>query len=248
VKVNLDKEARVNYVLPAEFSKVAALDFQGLAADFQLLQGIFFIGEKIERSELIDTADWDYFTRIIKVVIKLDPYFYDTYHLATGMLTWGSGRYQDAIDILEMARQFNPDDYRFPYHIGFIYFYFLNDAQKGAQYFELASRVPGAPPILASLASRLAYYKGNYKFAIDLLQYHQRKYFKSLGSKIESPALPAGIIKYKTQTGMWHIINFAIYQENGLCNIVFIERNIDGFKEVNLTLEERESIKYAIIL
>jgi tetratricopeptide (TPR) repeat protein len=169
-KNQLDSNVRVNYVLPAEFSKVAALDFEGLAADFQLLQGIFFIGDKIERSELIDTDDWDYFTRIIKVVISLDPYFYDTYHLATGMLTWGSGRYEDAIDILETARHFNPKDYRFPYHIGFIYFYFLDDAQKGAQYFELASRIPDAPPLLASLASRLAYYKGNYKFSIDLLE------------------------------------------------------------------------------
>ena len=169
-KKKLDGQARVNYVLPVEFSRVAALDFQGLAADFQLLQGIFFIGDKIDRQEEITAADWDYFTRIIKAVIRLDPYFYDTYHLATGMLTWGSGRFQDAIEILRYAQEFNPDDYRFPYHIGFIYFYFLNDAQKGAQYFELASRIPGSPPILASLASRLAYYKGNYAFAINLLE------------------------------------------------------------------------------
>lgn len=170
-KGELDNHARVNYVLPVEFSRVAALDFQGLAADFQLLQGVFFVGDKIERQEKITAVDWDYFTRIIKAVVDLDPYFYDTYHFSTGMLTWGSGRFQDAIDILKTGRRFNPDDYRFPYHIGFIYFYFLHDAQKGAQYFELASRIPGAPPILASLASRLAYYKGNYKFAINLLEH-----------------------------------------------------------------------------
>jgi len=169
-KADLDRQARINYVLPAEFSRIAALDFQGLAADFQLLQGIFFIGDKIEHAEKITPTDWDYFTRIINAVIHLDPYFYDTYHFATGMLTWGSGRFHDAIDILDYGRKFSPDDFRFPYHIGFIYFYFLHDAQKGAQYFELASRIPGAPPILASLASRLAYYKGNYKFSIDLLQ------------------------------------------------------------------------------
>ena len=170
VKGELDRQARVNYILPVEFSRVAALDFQGLAADFQLLQGIFFVGDKIDRAEKITAVDWDYFTRIINAVIRLDPFFYDTYHFATGMLTWGSGRFQDAIDVLNYGRKYNPDDYRFPYHIGFIYYYFLHDAQKGAQYFELASRIPGAPPILASLASRLAYYKGNYKFSIDLLQ------------------------------------------------------------------------------
>lgn len=169
VKRELDRGVRVDYVLPAEFSRAAALDFQGLAADFQLLQAIFFIGEKIERQVQITDAEWDYFIRIIKAVIKLDPYFYDTYHLATGILTWGVGRFQDAIDILETAHQFNPDDFRFPYHIGFIHFYFLNDAKKGAQYLEIASRSPDAPPLMASLASRLAYYKGNYQFSIDLL-------------------------------------------------------------------------------
>ncbi len=170
LKDNLDQDTQVNYVLPVEFSRAAALDFQGLAADFQLLQGIFFIGEKIERQVQITDAEWDYFTLIIKAVIKLDPYFYDTYHLATGILTWGVGRFQDAIDILETARKFNPEDFRYPYQIGFIYFYFLNDAQKGAQYLELASRLPDAPPLLASLASRLAYYKGNYEFSINLLE------------------------------------------------------------------------------
>jgi len=169
-KGELNRQSRINYVLPAEFSRVAALDFEGLAADFQLLQGIFFIGDKIDREEKITAVDWDYFTRIINAVIKLDPYFYDTYHFSTGMLTWGSGRFQDAINILKYGQKFNKDDYRFPYHIGFIYFYFLHDVQKGAQYFEFASRIPDAPPILASIASRLAYYGGNYSFSINLLK------------------------------------------------------------------------------
>ena len=66
MKSNLDAKVRVNYVLPAEFTRIAALDWKGLAADFQLLQAIFFIGEKIERQEPIEEADLDYFVRIIK--------------------------------------------------------------------------------------------------------------------------------------------------------------------------------------
>lgn len=170
LKNNLNRHAGINFVLPAEFSQVIALDFQGIAADIQLLQGIFFIGDKIERQAVITAEDWDYFTRIINAVIKLDPYFYDTYHFSTGVLTWGAGRFVDAVDILKYGRQFNPDDFRFPYHIGFIYFYFLDDATQGAQYLELASRIPDSPPILATLAARLAYYKGNYAFSVELLQ------------------------------------------------------------------------------
>lgn len=166
----LDSEITVNYILPVKFIRAAALDFQGLVADFQLLKGIFFVGEKIEQQKIISDDEWDYFTRLIKTVTQLDPYFYDTYHFATGTLTWGAGRFQDAIDILDYGRQYHPDDFRFPFHIGFAYFYFLEDAKKGSQYLEVASRMPDAPPFIASLAARLAYYKGNYQFSIDLLQ------------------------------------------------------------------------------
>lgn len=206
MKGKLGNEARVNYVLPAELTRATALDFQGLAADFQLLQGIFFIGEKLERQVLVTDNEWDYFIRIIKAVTKLDPYFYDTYHLATGILTWGVGRFQEAIEILETARQFNPNDYRFPYQIGFIHFYFLKDAKKGAQYLALASKLPGAPPFLASLAARLAYYKGNYDFSIKLLEHmlvderspEIRKYYqKRLDALQGALALEKAVQEYK---------------------------------------------------
>jgi tetratricopeptide (TPR) repeat protein len=210
MKSALDAKVQVNYVLPAEFSQIVALDWQGLAADFQLLQAIFFIGEKIERQDPIEDAEWDHFVRIIKTVIQLDPYFYDTYHLASGMLTWGVGRFEDAIEILEVAREYNPDDYRFPYQIGFIYFYFLEDAEKGAYYLEIASRLPEAPPLMASLASRLSYYTGNYEFSINLLErmliaernpairgYYQKR-LDALGRAL---ALEKAVFRFKQEQG-----------------------------------------------
>jgi tetratricopeptide (TPR) repeat protein len=169
-KRTLNSGVTVNYTLPVEFYCAAALDFQGLVADLQLLKAIFFVGEKLQQQETISDAEWDYVMRIIKIATRLDPYFYDTYHFAVNNLSWGAGRYQDAVDILKVGQKYNPDDYRFPFYIGFNYFYFLQDAKKGAQYLEVASRFPDAPPLMASLASRLAYYKGNYQFSIELLE------------------------------------------------------------------------------
>jgi tetratricopeptide (TPR) repeat protein len=226
MKSNLDAKVRVNYVLPAEFSRIVALDWQGLAADFQLLQAIFFIGEKIERQEPIEEAEWDYFVRIIRAVIQLDPYFYDTYHLASGMLTWGAGRFEDAIEILEVAREYNPDNYRFPFQIGFIYFYFLQDAEKGAYYLEIASRQPDAPPLMASLASRLSYYAGNYEFSINLLE-------RMLGSE-RSPAIRGYYQKRLDALRRALALEKAIYrfkQEHGSLPADFPSLVIEGYLE-----------------
>lgn len=168
-KKSLSSDLALYYVMPEGFLSASTFEFKGLAADFELLKAIFFVGEKIQNNQTLTDAEWRYFTDRIHGVVSLDPYFYDTYHLANGMLNWGAGRHREAISILEVGRKYNSDDFRFAYHIGFIYYYFLQDFEKGAQYLELASRAPGAPPIIATLASRLGYYRGNYMFSIALL-------------------------------------------------------------------------------
>lgn len=169
-KNRLNKRVRVNYVMPTEFTQAMALDFQGLAADLQLLQAIFFIGDKIEKQEMVTLEDWDYFIELIDAVTDLDPYFWDPYYFASALLAWGPKNYPAAIMFLEKALKYRPDDVRIPFHLGFYYFYFLNDHEKAAEYMAIAAKKTDASPILATLASRFAYYAGNYEFSIDLLR------------------------------------------------------------------------------
>ena len=86
-KAKIDQQTRIDFVLPSSFTRIAALDFKGLAADFQFLQIVFFMGEKIEKSEQITSADWDHFKRVIWAVTDLDPYFADVYYFAASFLT-----------------------------------------------------------------------------------------------------------------------------------------------------------------
>lgn len=169
-KDSLDQQVEVRYVLPASFTNIASLDFKGLAADFQFLQANFFIGEKIERGEKITLEDWAYFKRIILAVTDLDPYFFDPYYFAGGMLAWGPHLYEDAIDILKKGMKYRPNERRLPLTIGFYYFYFLNDSQRGAEYIAKAAKIPGAPPYYATLAARLSYYAGEYEASVVLLK------------------------------------------------------------------------------
>lgn len=166
----LNARVRVNYVMPAAFTQAMSLDFQGLTADLQLLQAIFFIGDKIEKQEMITLEDWDYFIALIDAVTNLDPYFWDPYYFASALLAWGPKNYPAAIALLEKARKYRPDDHRIPFQLGFYYYYFLNDYVKAAEYMAIAAKAPDASPKLATLASRFAYYAGRYEFSIDLLR------------------------------------------------------------------------------
>ena len=169
-KERLRKEITVTYSLPASATRTAALDFTGLAADFQLLQAIFFVGEKIQRKEVIDEAGWKHFDRMITAVTDLDPYFHDAYYFAGAMYSWETGQFQKAIQVLKKGMEYRSWDRRLPFRIGFIYFYFLKDNQKGAEFIAKAAQMPGAPKYYATLASRLAYYAGDYKGSLLILK------------------------------------------------------------------------------
>ena len=170
-KRKIDQQAQVQVVLPSSFTQIAVLDFKGLAADFQLLQAIFFIGEKMEHQEKITISDWQYFKRIIDAVTELDPYFKDPYYFAGALLAWGPHMYEDALEILDKGLRNRKDDFHIPFVMSFIHFYFLNDPQKGAEYLKIAADRPGAPKLFfTKLASRLAYYAGSYEFSLSLLQ------------------------------------------------------------------------------
>ena len=170
VKNDLDSRARIDYVLPASFTHFAALDFKGVVADFQLLEAIFFIGEKIEKGERITVQNWKYFKKIIQAVNDLDPYFYDPYYFGAAMLAWGPHMYEDAIDILETARKYRTWDWHIPFNEGFIYFYFLKDYKKGGELIGEAAQYKGAPAYYATLSARLSYYSGDHKTGILLLK------------------------------------------------------------------------------
>ncbi len=169
-KKQLDEKSKLSYVMPSSFVRGVALDFKGLVADYTELQAVFFIGEKIERRELITIEDWKYFKRLILLVVDLDPYFYDPYYFAGSMLAWGPHLYDDAIEILKIGMKHRTTDRRLPFMIGFYYYYFMNDVENGAKYISLASHYPDAPPLYKTLAVRLKYYSGDYGAALIFLE------------------------------------------------------------------------------
>lgn len=160
----------VDYTLPSRFIGPMSLEFKGLASDFLLFKFMTFIGGRTKDINSFDDRYWTYITDTLETITDLDPYFWDAYLFAEMFLTWEAHKYEAANQLLLKARQYRTDDYRVPYYLGFNYYYFLKDNIKGAKYLMEASKLPGSPYYLASLAARLSVFSLQHRVGILFLK------------------------------------------------------------------------------
>lgn len=153
--------------VPMEMVNALAGEFKGLVADYLLLEAANFIGSR--QSFSAAPEDWDAVARLLLKSNRLDPYFRSTYNLTQGVLPWQAHKYDETLEILELSRKHLPWDYLPGFYMGFDYHFFLKDNLKASQKLMEASRVPGAPVVLATMASRLAQKSGQTRAAIDFL-------------------------------------------------------------------------------
>jgi len=164
------RSAEAGYVIPSKFSRILALDHKGVLSDFLLLRTITFFGERVMADQPLSDKDWRFIIGSLDAVTDLDPYFLDPYILGEGLLTWESGKVEEANRLLEKGRKYRTWDWQMPFYLGFNYFYFLGDNNKGAEYLLEAGRLPDSLSFLPELASRIGYYGGKSKEATVFLK------------------------------------------------------------------------------
>lgn len=147
------------YVLPSPILKITTLEFDGLASDFMFLQALVFHGGTFERKERPRVKEWEWrwMLNTLNASTDLDPYFLDPYYFGNANLTWEGGLVKETNAFLEKGMTHRDWDWMLPFFIGFNHFYFLQEDAKASEYLMEAFRRPGASPMLASLATRLAY-------------------------------------------------------------------------------------------
>ncbi len=168
------EEVRVSlpagYVIPSKFSRVLAVGNKGVLSDFLFLKLATFIGTRSNEKKILDDDDWAYVESSLDVITELDPHFVDPYFLAEGLLAWDAQRPDSANKVLLRGTEYRKNDWRLHFFIGFNYFYFLQNYENASNFIMNASRLPGSPGYLATLAARLSYYGGKSKTALLFLQ------------------------------------------------------------------------------
>jgi hypothetical protein len=156
------KDQEQLYVIPAEVLKIAAFDYDGVLSDLLFIKSMVYVGGFLEPQGgrvgfHLTEPQWRGVYNMLSVSSAMDPYFQDPYYIANAFLTWDAGLISEVNTLLEKGSNARDWDWTMPFFIGFNYFYFLQDNDKAADYLMQASRRPNASPMLASLASKLAF-------------------------------------------------------------------------------------------
>lgn len=130
-----------NLYLPSgRFVNEMALGYRNLVADGVWFSAVQYYGEYRQGEH-----DLNYFTGLIDIVTMLDPHFIFAYVFSALIVSEDIGDIEEAIDILKRGMAVNPTAWELPFEIAFLNFVNRVNYDLAARYFDLASRMPGAP-------------------------------------------------------------------------------------------------------
>ena len=158
------KLERLLYLPDAEYLKIASLGYRELIADLLWIQSIQVMGErKVSESN----GRWLY--RALDIITTLDPKFVRAYEGGGLALTTLVVLPEESNQLMMKGMRNNPTEWKLPFLIGINYYYEMYDDAKAAEYISQASRLPDAPPVLATLAANLYVSGHSPQQAVNLL-------------------------------------------------------------------------------
>lgn len=174
---NLPHDDATDFVISGPLLKIISLEYDGLLSDYVFIKGMVFLGNRLDKEKKLHLSkqDWRWVNQIFSISTDLDPYFVDPYYVVNAFLTWDGNMVQEANSLLEKGSRAREWDWSLPFFIGFNEFYFLENNDKASHYLMEASRRPGANPILADLAARLAFKAKKTENSILFMQEMLRK-------------------------------------------------------------------------
>jgi hypothetical protein len=145
----------VLYVQSGAALERLALSFDALLADVYWIRAIQHFGgtRRTEGQE----KRYELLYPLLSLTVSLDPLFTIAYRFGAIFLAepWpgGPGRPDQAVALLERGLEARPGNWRYMQDIGFVYYWWVHDFRKAAEWFERGAQQPGAPFWMRSLAA-----------------------------------------------------------------------------------------------
>jgi len=127
-----------------------AFGFRNFLGDLAWLSAVQVAGDR-----KMTPATYDRLYLLLRTVSNFDPRFVVPYLMGGMVLGMSPGHVPEAIEILRRGMETHPDDWRFPFYIGYTRYFSLGDPLEGAKALETAARISGSPPYLPLLAARM---------------------------------------------------------------------------------------------
>jgi tetratricopeptide (TPR) repeat protein len=147
--------AQILYVQSPEVMKRLVLAYDGVAADVYWIRALQHFGGT--RQVAAKDRRYALLFPLLDMATSLDPHFNIAYRFGAIFLAepapGGPGRPDQAIRLLEKGLVASPDKWEYMQDIGFVHYWGRHDYVKAAEWFEKASRIPGAAWFLKPLAA-----------------------------------------------------------------------------------------------
>jgi hypothetical protein len=141
---------KILYLPNGKFLKPAVLGFDTVAADYYWLRTIGYFG-----GHYMADKKYPWMAHILDLVTDLDPRFRIVYYFGGIVLALEAEQPEESTALLKKGMRQFPDYWKFPFFVGFNYFYYQADFASAAEYISLAASLPGRPEYLPRLAASL---------------------------------------------------------------------------------------------
>lgn len=145
----------VMWIQSGPLAERLALSFDSLVSDVYWMRAVVYFGGQ-RRSEHA-TKNFDQLYPLLDLVTSLDPHFRVAYRFGSLFLgerfPGGAGRPDQAIKLLEKGLEQDPSRWEYAMDIGFVYYWWLNDFARAAEWFDRGGKIPGGAEWLAPLAA-----------------------------------------------------------------------------------------------
>jgi len=154
----------VLWLQSGEAAKRLALQFDNIVADAYWIRAVLYYGGRL-RSEALAQRNFDGLYPLLQLTTDLDSRFKVAYRFGALFLSepppQGPGRPDQAVALLERAIERDDGDWEYFQDVGFIYYWWLRDYAKAADWFKRGSERPGAPEWLVGVAATTLAEGGN---------------------------------------------------------------------------------------
>ena len=141
--------------------RALSLGHNGLMADIYWTRSVQYYGSRLRDHK----TDFSLLAPLLDITVTLDPQLTLAYYFGAFFLSArsprGAGQPQKAIALLHRGIEANPDEWRMWHHIGFIYYWELQDYPKAAAAYLEGSKHPKALPWMKVLAAAILQKGGN---------------------------------------------------------------------------------------
>lgn len=138
--------------------------FRNVLADIAWLEAVQVAGNLRMTRE-----DYDRLYDLLNAVANFDRRFEIPYLLGGMVLGESADHGQEALRVLDRGKAQFPGDWRFPFYMGFTYYFSLGDPEAAGKEMAEASRLPESPSFLSGLASRMLSEAKNPEAALAML-------------------------------------------------------------------------------